>query len=190
MVAKKSKEKELLNRLGLSDDTADFKAALADLHKLYFAKLYNYGQTRDSGMARAELTYLIHQAFGVLILKAKDGNLKVEKSLEAYLFGSVKHMILNFRRREERIKARNKVAMQLFEYGVSLSPEQIFIQKEEAKIIDKKLKKLGDKCQAIINLILEGKTYSEVSKILGYKKQSLKVIVHRCKKKVIELFKT
>lgn len=148
----------LFERLALSGD----EAALADLHKLYFYRLYKLACSIIGNKETAE--EITNDVF-IRIWQSRQLLPKVINP-ELYLLKCARNQALQYLR-----KPRPEIAEDdLHDFGIEWepSPEQLFISSEMVHRINAAIDSLPPKCKLIFLLIKEGNLkYREVADLLN-----------------------
>lgn len=133
------------------------------IYENYSPKLYNnlFKLTKDEDVAKELLQNLFIKIWD------KRGDIDINKSFRSYLFKVAENMVIDYFRKTKRDQ---KLMDSLMQAATELSPdlEEIYISKENDERLSKAIAALPPQRQRVFILCkLEGKSYEEVSKMLG-----------------------
>ena len=162
------------------------KVVLDKLKALTFPAIRVY-VIRNLGTAnRAEDFY--QNAMLKVLEKQREGKLKFEKNVPAYVVRTAQFLVNNARRKKN-------------EDGLTIDDENTLIDETttinattleaaQRQLYKKYFNKLSDKCQQLLNFFFDGISFKEIARILNYKTESAaKVMKHKCKERLIEMIK-
>jgi len=147
---------------------------IEELYILYKKDIYNYLLSLTHNPATAE--DLLSDTF-VNAITSID-NFKGQSSLKTWLFSIGRNMWLQ-RLRKERHSVEYNDLLGLY---VSGTLEESFITKEMADRIKKLLREKDERTQKIVNMRVEGYSYSEIAREVKVSESSARVIDFRTKK--------
>ena len=158
------------------------KKAFQKVFEIFYARLvsYSYKFTLDQAVSED----LVQESF--IYLWENIGDLKIEKSLQAYLFTMVRNRSIN------HLKKINLTdSAHLIDISISLSEDfqgQIFTEKEMRTLIQKAeeiLKCLPAKMQEIFKLkVMHDLSYKEIAEEMGISVNTVKTQLKRAKFKI------
>lgn len=151
----------LFTRLSLKED----EEALAELHHIYFYRLYKLACSIAGDTAAAE--EIVNDVF--LRIWQKRELLKNVANPELYLLKCARNRSLEFLR-AQRSSVRVTEDDELHDFPVQweLSPEQLLISSEMVRYINKVIDQLAPRCKLIFLLVKESNLkYKEVAELLN-----------------------
>ena len=151
-------EKEILLELLKGSEQAFEK-----IYKIYSGRLY--GSLLKLVKSESEAQEILQDVF----LKIWDNrqNIDVEKSFRSYLFKIAENKVYDFFRKAARDKKKEAELMAIAS-SESLPDEDLLLSDENATILQKAIESLPAQRQQVFRLCkLEGKSYKEVSELLG-----------------------
>ncbi len=157
-MTKPNDERELLSLLLTGSEQAFEK-----VYKLYSSRLY--GNLLKLVKSEAEAKEILQDVF----MKIWDNrqSIDIEKSFHSYLFKIAENKVYDFFRKAARDKKKvaQLIALATTEY---ISGEEIILADGNAAILEKAIESLPPQRQQVFRLCkLEGKSYKEVSELLG-----------------------
>lgn len=157
-VTSSSDEKELLSLLLNGNEQAFEK-----IYQLYSNRLY--GNLLKLVKSEAEAQEILQDVFLKIWLNRQ--NIDLEKSFRSYLFKIAENKVVDFFRKVARDKKREAqlISLATNEY---MPVEDLLQSDEKAAILQKAIDSLPPQRQQVFRLCkLEGKSYKEVSELLG-----------------------
>jgi RNA polymerase sigma-70 factor (family 1) len=153
----------LLERLSQDD-----QAAFETLYERYFAKLFNYafGKTGDRFLAQEAVQELFIQMW------QQRGRLVLTRSLNAYLFTSAKHIIIDQYRRETVRTHHSNIYIDKQTLVSNHTEEQVQID-ELQQTYECLLNQLPDKCRHIFTLSRQGYSNREIARQEGISEKTV-----------------
>lgn len=192
-------------------DTEKGRMALADLCGIYWYPLYCY--VRRSGYEQPDAEDLTQGFFAQLLGKNYLGAVAREKGrFRSFLLTAIKHFLANEWDRSQALKRGGGVVISLdvdraeslhpMELAHGLSPEKIFERQWVLALLDRVLVQLRDECVAgkkekqfdRLKVFLTGDAPPNATAALagemGVSEGSLKVAIHRLRRRYRELLRT
>lgn len=140
---------ELLIRISGYDN----KPAFEQLFQLYHSRLYHFS---FSFVKSAELAEEVVQDVFIQFWEKRKKMAGI-KHLTSYLFTATKNISLNYLRKYRRIKSIELETVDVPDFKILTTPEDIFITKEMISRINDAINRLPPKCKLIFKLAKEEK---------------------------------
>ena len=174
-----SDEKELLSLLLNGNEQAFEK-----IYQLYSSRLY--GNLLKLVKSEAEAQEILQDVF--LKIWENRQRIDIEKSFRSYLFKIAENKVVDFFRKAARDKKRESrlILLATIEY---LPVEDLLQSDERSVILQKAIDSLPPQRQQVFRLCkLEGKTYKEVSELLGISVSTISDHIVKATKSVRDYF--
>lgn len=143
--------------------------AFEEIFNRYWLKLYGAALKRVKSREVAE--EIIQDLF--TLLWAKRESIQVHKSLAAYLFTSVRYMVLNHIQKEI-VRDSYKDSFQAANVFCDNSTEETVFLNELIRNIEKEVKCLPSQCRSVFELSRkENKTNREIAEVLGISEKTV-----------------
>ena len=166
-------EKLLIAKLRMRD-----KEAFAQLYDNYIDRIYRFIYFKVSNKETAE--DLTSQTFLKVWQYALDGNIKLGKSLQAFLYTAARNTVIDYYRQNKN----KEISLDESEdISVENNIEQSIDQDLQVDEVSKKLKNLKNEYQEIIILYyINELSIKEIASVLNKKKGTIRVTLHRALK--------
>lgn len=105
------------------------------------------------------------------------------ESIESYCMTITRNLAID---RSQKIEARNmELTPEAQEMPDTLTPEKLFEQDEQLRLIHQAINSLPEKQRTIVQLRdIEGKSYKEIAEILGITEEQVKVNLFRARQRI------
>lgn len=105
------------------------------------------------------------------------------ESIESYCMTITRNLAID---RSQKMEARNmELTPEAQEMPDTLTPEKLFEQDEQLRLIHQAINSLPEKQRTIVQLRdIEGKSYKEIAKILGITEEQVKVNLFRARQRI------
>ena len=105
------------------------------------------------------------------------------ESIESYCMTITRNLAID---RSQKMEARNKeLTQEAQEMTDTLTPEKLFEQDEQLRLIHQAINSLPEKQRTIVQLRdIEGKSYKEIAEILGITEEQVKVNLFRARQRI------
>lgn len=144
-------------------------AAFDEIFNRYWSQLYATAYKRVKSRESAE--EIVQDLFTSLWVKRK--NLRIHTSLAAYLFTSIRYLVLNHIQKEAVSKSY-KDSMQLVKTVYENSTEETVFLNDLSQKIEKEISFLPSKCRSVFELSRkEYKTNREIAAVLGISEKTV-----------------
>lgn len=137
------------------------------IYNLYYIKIYQF--IFRLSLSKEESEDIIQDIFMSLHTELKKGN--TPNNIKAWLYKCALNKFINGKRRGKIMQFTDNIGQ--FDFGVTHSFENEFLQNEKKKIITNALSKLSSNEQILLNLYNDEFSYKEISDILEIKLTSV-----------------
>ena len=153
---------------------------LNDIYKTSFPYVKHYITSRDGSKKDAE--DIFHNALLLIYVKLKEGKIQIQ-SFENYLFTVCKNL---WKRECSKKEVTNQQVVPLVSETLDLA--KFYLEQNQWELFEEKFKLLSEKCQEILKMIFEKKSYEAI--VQKYKYASFNAArqrVFKCKTRLAKL---
>lgn len=164
---------------------SDFNKALDLLYKNTLSKIVM--MTRQLGGSKEDAMDVFQEALIVLVRQVKYNKFDFEQDVDAYIYIVAKRMMINKRKKDQRIDLIDEVK----DYQVDKTVQYHEGLQQQKKPLELIFEQTGEKCLELLRAVfIEELNTDELLERFNIKtKEVLKTTKSRCKKKVTQLFK-
>lgn len=137
--------------------------AFEEIYRAFYSDLCGYAYTfvHDRDIVKD----FVQDIFSFIWFHRK--HFETEESLKYYLYRAVKNKVLDYLK-HRKVKTAAVETLKLVNFSSQADVEEIYRKNELAKIIEKYVNDLPEKCREVFVLVkFQGMSYKETAKILG-----------------------